>query len=54
MGSLCSELDKRGDGLDRTCAQLLHLPIDWAEQQFREMGIGRPATLACGTDSCLR
>src|SRR5690348_15989811 len=38
LGSLCSELDKRADGLDRTCAQLLELPIDWAERQFRLMG----------------
>ncbi len=38
LGSLCSELDKRTDGLDSTCAQLLELPIDWAEQQFRLMG----------------
>jgi AcrR family transcriptional regulator len=38
LGTLCSELDKRTDGLDRTCAQLLELPIDWAERQFREMG----------------
>jgi AcrR family transcriptional regulator len=38
LGSLCSELDKRTDGLDRTCAQLLELPIDWAESQFRLMG----------------
>src|ERR687894_290132 len=27
LGSLCSELDKRTDGLDRTCAQLLELPV---------------------------
>jgi TetR/AcrR family transcriptional repressor of nem operon len=38
LGSLCSELDKRTDGLDRTCGQLLELPIDWAETQFRQMG----------------
>jgi TetR/AcrR family transcriptional repressor of nem operon len=38
LGSLCSELDKRTDGLDSTCAQLLGLPIDWAENQFRLMG----------------
>jgi TetR/AcrR family transcriptional repressor of nem operon len=38
MGSLCSELDKREDGLERSCAELLQLPIDWAEQQFRQMG----------------
>ena len=38
LGSLCSELDKRADGLDRTCARLLQLPIEWAERQFRELG----------------
>jgi TetR/AcrR family transcriptional regulator, transcriptional repressor for nem operon len=38
LGSLCSELDKRTDGLDGTCAQLLELPIEWAENQFRLMG----------------
>jgi TetR/AcrR family transcriptional regulator, transcriptional repressor for nem operon len=38
LGSLCSELDKRTDGLDGACAQLLELPIDWAENQFRLMG----------------
>jgi TetR/AcrR family transcriptional regulator, transcriptional repressor for nem operon len=38
MGSLCSELDKRGDGLNRHCADLLRRPLDWAEQQFRQLG----------------
>jgi AcrR family transcriptional regulator len=38
MGSLCSELDKRADGLEQSCAALLQLPIDWAEQQFRQLG----------------
>ena len=38
LGSLCSELDKRTDGLDRTCSELLRLPVDWAEQQFRSIG----------------
>jgi len=38
LGSLCSELDKRTDGLDRSCAQLLDEPIRWAENQFRLMG----------------
>ena len=38
LGSLCSELDKRTDGLDRSCAHLLELPIDWAERQFRDLG----------------
>ena len=38
LGSLCSELDKRTDGLDRACAQLLQAPIEWAEQQFTALG----------------
>jgi TetR/AcrR family transcriptional regulator, transcriptional repressor for nem operon len=38
LGSLCSELDKRTDGLDRECAAMLGLPIDWAERQFRLIG----------------
>jgi TetR/AcrR family transcriptional repressor of nem operon len=38
LGSLCSELDKRTDGLDSDCAEMLRLPIDWAEQQFRLIG----------------
>jgi TetR/AcrR family transcriptional repressor of nem operon len=38
LGSLCSELDKRTDGLDHACAQLLQLPIEWAERQFQELG----------------
>ncbi len=38
MGSLCSELDKRADGVDHDCGRLLRLPVDWAERQFRQMG----------------
>jgi AcrR family transcriptional regulator len=38
QGTLCSELDKRDDGLGRACAKLMELPIDWAERQFRAMG----------------
>ena len=38
QGSLCSELDKRHDETSRSCAQLIKLPIDWAERQFRAMG----------------
>jgi AcrR family transcriptional regulator len=38
QGSLCSELDKRDDDTSRSCAQLIKLPIDWAERQFRAMG----------------
>ena len=38
MGTLCSELDKRHDDLERAAAELLTLCVDWAEQQFRSMG----------------
>jgi TetR/AcrR family transcriptional regulator, transcriptional repressor for nem operon len=38
QGSLCSELDKRDDELSRSCAQLIMLPIEWAESQLRAMG----------------
>jgi TetR/AcrR family transcriptional regulator, transcriptional repressor for nem operon len=38
LGSLCSELDKRADGLHLACAEMLRLPIDWSEQQFRLAG----------------
>jgi AcrR family transcriptional regulator len=38
QGSLCSELDKRDDETSRSCAQLIKLPIEWAERQFRDMG----------------
>ena len=37
-GTLCSELDKRDDGLQQACARLMELPIGWAEEQFRLMG----------------
>jgi TetR/AcrR family transcriptional repressor of nem operon len=38
QGSLCSELDKRTDGAGTECAELLRLPIAWAEEQFRALG----------------
>jgi AcrR family transcriptional regulator len=38
QGSLCSELDKRDDGLELACAEMMRLPIDWAEEQFRALG----------------
>jgi AcrR family transcriptional regulator len=38
LGSLCSELDKRADDFDGGCSELLQVPVDWAEQQFRSMG----------------
>jgi TetR/AcrR family transcriptional regulator, transcriptional repressor for nem operon len=37
-GTLCAELNKRDEGLDRTAAQLMELSVDWAEQQFAQMG----------------
>ena len=48
MGSLCSELGKREDGGDHDCSQLLRLPIDWAEKQFRELGRGDARELGRG------
>ncbi|WP_202805906.1 TetR/AcrR family transcriptional regulator [Actinopolymorpha alba] len=38
FGTLCSELDKRADGLDRNAAKVVQLLIDWCQQQFRAMG----------------
>jgi TetR/AcrR family transcriptional regulator, transcriptional repressor for nem operon len=38
LGSLCSELDKRVAGSGPDVAQLMRLPVDWAEQQFRSLG----------------
>jgi AcrR family transcriptional regulator len=38
QGSLCSELDKRDDEVAAACAQLIALPIEWSERQFRDMG----------------
>jgi len=37
-GALCSELNKRDDGLGQAATKLMQLWIDWAEQQFRAMG----------------
>ncbi|MGW1743247.1 TetR/AcrR family transcriptional regulator [Nocardia sp. NPDC001965] len=37
-GTLASELDKRGDGLDAPVAALMRALIDWAEEQFTELG----------------
>ena len=36
QGTLCSELDKRDDA--QFADQLMQVPIDWAERQFRAMG----------------
>src|SRR5919197_3409710 len=38
IGSLCQELDKRADGLDRAGATAMAVFVDWAEEQFRLLG----------------
>jgi AcrR family transcriptional regulator len=38
LGTLCSELDRRATGLDAAAANLMRVPIEWAERQFRLMG----------------
>jgi AcrR family transcriptional regulator len=38
FGSLCSELDKRGVASGLGAAELMRLPIEWAEKQFRSLG----------------
>jgi AcrR family transcriptional regulator len=37
-GSLCSELDKRGDDLTEIAANLMHIRVEWAREQFLLMG----------------
>jgi TetR/AcrR family transcriptional repressor of nem operon len=37
-GTLCSELGKRDDGLERSAGALLQMTIDWLEEQFRGLG----------------
>ena len=38
LGSLCSELGKRVNPPGFAAADLMRLPIDWAEEQFRSLG----------------
>jgi AcrR family transcriptional regulator len=38
FGGLCSELDKRVRESGFAQAELMRLPIDWAEKQFRSLG----------------
>ncbi len=37
-GTLATELDKRGDGLDGELADVMRALVDWSEQQFAQMG----------------
>lgn len=48
QGTMCQELAKRDDGLDRRAATLMTLAIDWAEEQFRLMGKRDARDLAVG------
>ncbi len=38
LGSLCSELGKRVHEPGVAAAELMRLPVEWAEQQFRSLG----------------
>lgn len=38
LGSLCSELDKRGPDRAFTVSELMRFPLEWAEQQFGQLG----------------
>jgi AcrR family transcriptional regulator len=38
LGTLCSELDRRGDDLSAAGAVLMRIRTDWASEQFRLMG----------------
>jgi TetR/AcrR family transcriptional regulator, transcriptional repressor for nem operon len=38
LGSLCSELGKRVKRPSFAAAELMRLPIEWAEEQFRSLG----------------
>jgi TetR/AcrR family transcriptional regulator, transcriptional repressor for nem operon len=37
-GTLCSELAKHDDDLRDAAPQLIQIPVDWAEGQFRQLG----------------
>jgi len=38
LGSLCSELDKRDSEPGLAAPELMRLPVEWAEEQFRSLG----------------
>lgn len=38
LGSLCSELDKRVEAASLGVAELMRVPVGWAEEQFRSLG----------------
>jgi AcrR family transcriptional regulator len=45
-GSLCQELDKRDDELQRATRRLIEIPLMWAQNQFSLMGRRDAADLA--------
>ncbi|MBB5078654.1 TetR/AcrR family transcriptional regulator [Nonomuraea endophytica] len=46
-GTLAAELDKRAEGgLDAEAGRVIRLLLDWAERQFRELGLPEPDGLA--------
>lgn len=47
-GTICQELAKRDDGLDRQAAKLMALALEWAQEQFRLMGKRDARDLAVG------
>jgi AcrR family transcriptional regulator len=48
FGTLAAELDRRDDGLDREAAKPINLILDWAEDQFRQLGRRDARDLAVG------
>jgi TetR/AcrR family transcriptional repressor of nem operon len=38
MGTLCAELEKTDSGLGRNAAKVMEKIVDWAEDQFRQLG----------------
>ncbi|MGW4324938.1 TetR/AcrR family transcriptional regulator [Nocardia sp. NPDC004573] len=46
FGTLSSELDKRGGGLDTAAAEVMRVLVDWAERQFAAMGRADAGQLA--------
>jgi AcrR family transcriptional regulator len=38
FGTLATEIDKRGDGLDLAAAEVMWALIDWATEQFAQLG----------------
>ena len=39
LGTLAVELNNRGNGLARQASTLFSAPLEWAERQFRELGL---------------